>query len=66
MKTATKQCKECRDGEHENLTEDVRFYTVWPAGGFPSSNRPVRMWLCSDHVHCILDDGGKLELANPR
>ncbi len=56
MKNATKEkrCCDCRDGEHENLTENVRLYTVRNK----STKKLVkRGYFCEDHVHCILSDG---------
>ena len=50
----TKQCCECRDGGHENLTESVALYTVRDK---VTKKLVKRGYLCEDHVHCILSDG---------
>jgi hypothetical protein len=53
MKT-TKRCCECRNGEHDNITDDVRLYVVRD----PDTNHIVlRGYLCSEHVQCKLEDG---------
>ena len=50
----SKQCAECRDGEHDNITEDVQLVTVRD----PETKKLVkRAYLCSDHRECHLDDG---------
>ena len=49
-----KQCCECRDGEHENLTDDVKLVTVRD----PDTKKLVkRGYLCSDHIECYLLEG---------
>jgi hypothetical protein len=54
----TKHCCECRDGEHDNYTEDVRLYMVREG----DTNKLVKSgYLCSDHVHCLLEDGFELK-----
>ena len=48
------RCAECRDGEHDNLTNDVRLVLVRD----PDTKRIVRRaWLCSDHISTNLEDG---------
>jgi hypothetical protein len=53
----TKQCKECRDGEHDNLDDDVRLVTV------RDGTRIVvlRVNLCGHHRQTRADDGYTLE-----
>ena len=49
-----KQCADCRDGEHENYTDDVRLVYVKD----PDTSKMVkRSYMCSDHVSQYLDDG---------
>lgn len=53
MKNIEKQCSECRDGEHENLDDDVQLCTVIN----PDGGRPKRLYLCGEHVEQNLADG---------
>jgi len=49
-----KQCAECRDGEHDNLTDDVRLVVIRD----PDTKKLVkRAYLCSDHLECYAMDG---------
>ncbi len=50
----TRQCCDCRDGEHDNLDDDVLLVTFRD----PESNRIVkRGYLCGEHRTMYLDDG---------
>lgn len=49
-----KQCADCRDGEHENLSGDIQLVTVRD----PETKRIVkRSYMCDEHVDCYLGDG---------
>ena len=48
----SKDCAECRDGEHENYTDDV-----WLCVCTCPEERPYRAWLCADHREARADDG---------
>ena len=49
-----KQCFECRNGEHDNLDDDVRMTTILD----PDTGRLVgRGYLCGEHTVAKLDDG---------
>ncbi len=51
--TMTKQCADCRDGEHENYDDDVKLVVVKD-----SENRLVkRSNMCAEHVEMYLVDG---------
>jgi hypothetical protein len=55
-----RRCCECRDGEHDNFTDDVRLYVVRD----PEERRIVkRGYLCSEHVQSKLLDGYELHRA---
>lgn len=48
-------CSDCRDGEHDNYDDDVRFVTVRDPdqrGRFVK-----RAYLCSQHRQAYTDDG---------
>lgn len=49
----TKQCADCRAGEHDNYTDDVTLVIVRD----PDNRFVKRAYLCSDHVSMYLDDG---------
>lgn len=52
-----KQCAECRDGEHENYTDQVDFCIVRD----PETGKVIRRaYLCTDHQAAFLDDGYEL------
>ena len=53
-----KQCADCRDGEHDNYTDDV-----WLVFVRDQKTKKVvkRSWMCSEHVSCYLDDGYEVE-----
>jgi len=54
-------CIECKDGEHDNYTEDVKKYKVTE----PDSNKQYRRgFICSDHVDILLTDGYELTRVN--
>jgi hypothetical protein len=58
--TRKRECCECRDGEHETLSDDVRLYVVRE----PSTGRMIRRgYLCAEHVSTNLDDGYTVEEA---
>jgi hypothetical protein len=60
MEAKGKRCCECRDGEHENLSDDVRLYVVRE----PSTGRMIRRgYLCAEHVSTNLEDGYAVEGA---
>jgi hypothetical protein len=49
-----RRCADCRDGEHDNITEDVRLFRVVD----PETGKMLkRAYLCSEHVSMYLDDG---------
>lgn len=56
-----KECFECRKGEHETLGEEgeeTKFFRVT----HPETGRLYGAgYLCSDHEHCLLDDGYNLK-----
>ena len=59
------QCSECRAGDHDrdyNDGDDVRLYRVANPDGGRGSVR--RMYLCEDHVTCMLDDGYTVDEVN--
>jgi hypothetical protein len=50
----SKQCADCRDGEHDNLTDDVELVVVRD----PDTKKLVkRSYMCGDHQAAYLDDG---------
>lgn len=51
--TKPKRCAECRDGEHDNLDDDVRLCVVTNPDGGP----PRRANLCGEHRQARRDDG---------
>ncbi len=47
-------CADCRDGEHDNITDDVKIVTVKD----PDTGKLIkRSYMCSDHVEGYLMDG---------
>lgn len=53
------QCSDCRDGEHQDLT-DTRLCVVVD----PDTHRVIfRGYLCDDHVAVRLDDGFEVHVA---
>lgn len=49
-----RQCCQCRDGEHENLSDVVDLVTVRD----PEENTLVmRGYVCGEHQNAFLDDG---------
>ncbi len=56
MTTAPHHCADCRDGEHENEDDDVRFVVVTDPD---RPNRFVkRAWLCRTHREDIYEADG--------
>jgi len=51
---AIKICSDCRDGEHDNYDDDVKFVTVTEKGtkGFFK-----RAYLCKEHRESYIYDG---------
>lgn len=57
MKT-TKQCADCRDGEHENYNDDVRLVRVTD----PDTGQMLkRAYLCGQHREMYTVDGYRVE-----
>ena len=58
--TTTKQCCECRAGEHDNYDNDVQFVVVRDPDikGFT-----LRGYLCGEHRTAFEDDGYVLQRA---
>ena len=61
-------CKDCRDGEHENHTDEVDFVIVRESDsrydrlhpsrhGFRPYRPSVYLWMCTDHQEMYLSDG---------
>ena len=49
-----KNCADCRDGEHDDYTEDIQLTVVRD----PDTNRLIkRAYLCKEHRAMYLDDG---------
>lgn len=56
-----KRCKDCRDGEHENLDDDVRLVIVID----PDTHKIYRRsYMCDNHRQMHLDDGYELLIKN--
>lgn len=54
MKKKKKRCSDCRDGEHDNLDEDVKLVIVRE----PETGRMVkRAYLCGEHREMYSSDG---------
>lgn len=51
----TKQCADCRDGEHENYDDDVVLVTV--RDPYKPGRLVKRSYMCGDHRTMYLDDG---------
>lgn len=50
----TKQCAECRDGEHDNLSDDVQLAIIRD----PDTGQILkRAYICDEHWSQYLDDG---------
>ncbi len=52
MTTKTKHCFECRNGEHDNYTEEVSFCEIRMDGA-----KTRRGYLCHDHFELLVCDG---------
>lgn len=56
-----KQCADCRDGDHENLSDEVELVTVKD----PETGKLVkRSYMCTEHVDCYLSDGYNLYFSD--
>jgi hypothetical protein len=55
-----KRCADCRDGEHENYDDYVRFVVVRD----PDSKRGFfkRAYMCSQHRYMYESDGYKVDI----
>lgn len=55
----TKQCADCRDGEHENYDDDVVLVTVRDPDN-PPGPWFKRSYMCGEHRTMYLGDGYEL------
>lgn len=53
-----KRCVDCREGEHDNYTDDVRLVAIIEP---KTGNRVRRAWTCSEHITAYLDDGYEIK-----
>lgn len=54
MATQIKRCADCRDGEHDNYSDDVVLVVVKD----PDTGKLVkRSYMCGDHIDQYLTDG---------
>ena len=51
---ATRECIECRKGEHETDGPVRMFHVTNPDTG---GKIVLRGYLCAEHEHCFIDDG---------